>query len=105
MQMPEVFTDRWTVRSGEPLADVGYEHVVGLLLPWRRYNPDVHPTPSEGSPSNIVIGREERHGALLTVSRSSSSPFLDPVELCEMTGELAEAWVALTMARSNPTVD
>jgi hypothetical protein len=95
MGMPEVFTDVWKVCGGSREQIVGYEHVVGLLLPWRRYNKDIRPRPCEGSPSKIDLGPEERHGALLTVSRITSSPSPNSDDLGEMFGELAEAWATL----------
>ena len=85
-------------RNSEPW---GYEHEVSVLIPWRRSNPDVRPEPTGGSPSRILLDPEERHGALLTVCRRSHRAQLTVKEMGEMTGELAEAWVSLTIVPRN----
>jgi hypothetical protein len=97
MQMPEFSVNTYRMRS-TPHGEVrGYEHVVTVLLPWRRYNPQAFPVPCVDSPSRFELGEETRHGAELAVSRLSSDSILTPDTLGEMAGELAEAWVCLTI--------
>lgn len=94
------------VHMGEPLASVvpirrdgqlfGFVHRVSVVLPRRRYRPDVRPVPCDGSPSRIGVDPEERHGALLWAERRSLLDEIDPQEFGEMVGELAESWVLLT---------
>ena len=95
MQLPEIYVDSNKICGGSREDIVGYEHSVFVVMYWRRYDQYGRPQPAEGSPSRIEVGEETRHGALLTVSRSSLDPTPTPVEVAEMTGELAEAWVTM----------
>lgn len=97
VQMPEILTDTLSIRGGSRQDVRGYEHSVSVLLPWRRYIKDARPTPVYGSPSRFELSEETRHGTLLSVIRLSSDPIPSPQEIGEMTGELAEAWVAMTL--------
>ncbi len=44
----------------------------------------------------IELGEETRFGDELIISRTTPQQALRAIELAEMTGELAEAWVAMT---------
>jgi hypothetical protein len=97
MQMPE---PHWTsFKHPEIGSRAGYEHRVMVLLPWRRYNRDVVPRPVTGSPSTIEVGEETRFGTELLVTRDLPESELTSVQRGEMAGELAEAWVTLTILR------
>jgi hypothetical protein len=95
--MPEPQAHTVKLRGPGPDDLRAFEHVLSVLIPWRRNNPDVNPQPTNGSPSRIELDPEERHGVLLSVCRYSRCPQPSAVEIGEMTGELAEAWVALTV--------
>ena len=100
MQLPEVSVNTYKMHTA-PHGEVGdYEHVVSVLLPWRRYLRDAYPLPCDGSPSRIEIGEESRHGTELSVIRPSADAVPSGDELGEMCGELAEAWVFLTLEMS-----
>lgn len=94
MWMGEPQTSVVPIRCGDQV--VGYQHVVSVVLPRRRYRPDVRPVPCDGSPSRIGVDPEERHGALLWVSRVSVVRAIEPEQYGELRGELVEAWVACT---------
>ncbi len=95
--MPEPQAHTVKLRGPGPHDLRAFEHVLSVLIPWRRNNPEAHPEPVPGSPSRIELDPEDRHGVLLSVSRYSPNPQPSTGEIGEMTGELAEAWVALTM--------
>lgn len=77
-----------------------FEHEVSIMLPWRRYNPDVLPKVLPESPSVVSLGQEERFGAELAVRRVSYDAQPSQSMTAEMIGELAECWVFLTMGMS-----
>lgn len=97
MQMPEVSTRTYRIYGSDRQSIRGYEHAVSLVLPWRRYREGFVPIPVEGSPSRIEVDAPERFGTLLTVFRVSRQPFPTDESIAEMTGELAEAWVSMTL--------
>jgi hypothetical protein len=96
MHMGEPHVTRRAVGVRDGSGPVAFEHSVIVLLPYRRYRRRAAPSASTGSPSVIELGEETRFGDELIISRTTSLPSLTPIELAEMTGELAEAWVAMT---------
>ena len=78
-----------------------FEHEVSITLPWRRYNPDVHPRVLPESPSVVSLGQQERFGAELAIRRVSYNPAPTAEMKAEMVGELTEAWVYKTMDMSS----
>ncbi|MDQ1250072.1 MAG: hypothetical protein QG597_4450 [Actinomycetota bacterium] len=96
MHVGEPHVTRRSVGLRDGTGPVAYEHSVIVLLPYRRYRRRAVPSASTGSPSVIELGEETRFGDELIVSRTTSQPSLTVEELAEMTGELAEAWVAMT---------
>ena len=100
MQMPEPrwFTYKLTDSAGDVRA---FEHEVAVLLPYRRYLRDGQPRQVPGSPSVVVVGMEERHGTELSVRRVSYESTPSAETTAEILGELAEAWVFMTLEMTN----
>lgn len=99
MQMPEPHVSAHRVRSASATSPAVFDHRVIVLLPSRRYRRRAIPGAAPGSPSVIELGEQTRFGDELIVGRTTSRPALTAQEQAEMTGELAEAWVALTAWR------
>jgi hypothetical protein len=100
MQMPEPawFTYRLTDTSFGRIR--AYEHEVSVLMPWRRYLRDGQPRLVEGSPSEVMVGEETRHGTQLAVRRVSYDPVPNPDLAADLLGELVECWAFMTMEMS-----
>jgi len=98
MPEPRWFTYKLMDSVGEVRA---FEHEVSVLLPHRRYLRDGHPRLVPGSPSVVFVGVEERHGTELSVRRVSYESRPSAEMTAEILGELAEAWVHMTLAMSN----
>lgn len=96
MQMPDPSWMRFPIRD-EANEIVGWEHSVLVLLPWRRYNRGALAFPVAESPSSIFLGEETRHGTELSIVRRVRASQLPPFVCGQMTGELAEAWVRMTL--------
>jgi len=77
-----------------------YEHEISILLPYRRYLRDVQPRLAAGSPSQVFLGEETRHGAELAIRRVSYEPKPSAEMAAELLGELVEVWVFLTLKMS-----
>lgn len=97
MRMPEPFWFTYELIDSAQLEVEEYEHEVSVTLPWRRYNPDIYPTVLPESLSVVVLGPEERFGAELCIRRVSRDPQPHPEMAAEMLGELAAAWVQMTI--------
>lgn len=78
-----------------------YEHEISVVMPWRRYLPHGMPPLALGSPSEIAVGEETRHGTELAVRRLSYDAAPSEEMQSELLGELAEAWVFMTMDMSS----
>ena len=100
MQMPE---PRWfTYRLMDSVGEVrAFEHEVSVLLPHRRYLRDGQPRQVPGSPSVVFVGVEDRHGTELSVRRVSYGSTPSGETTAEILGELAEAWVHMTLEMTN----
>ena len=96
MQLPEPYWNWLPIRDANQKI-VGYEHSVLVLLPWRRYRREVVPFPIAESPSEIFLGEETRFGVELSVVRRLSCSNLPDFVGGQMEGELAEAWVMMTL--------
>lgn len=99
MPFPSWFTYELVDRAMHEIK--AFEHEVSITLPWRRYNPDVHPRVLPESPSVVSLGQEERFGAELAIRRVSYEPFPCLEMKSEMLGELTEAWVFMTVDMSS----
>lgn len=75
----------------------GFEHVVSVLLPAAPIGRSELVRAATGSPSRIQTRRVGHGQKALSVSRVIGTRELPWDESCEMTGELAEAWAALTI--------
>lgn len=99
MPYPSWFTYELVDRTMHEIK--AFEHEVSVTLPWRRYNPDIHPKVLPESPSVVSLGQEERFGAELAIRRVSYDPSPCVEMKAEMLGELTEAWVCVTMEMSS----
>lgn len=98
MPYPSWFTYELVDRTMNQIK--AFEHEISITLPWRRYNPDVHPKVLPESPSVVSVGQEELFGAELAVRRVSYDSQPSEEMASEMLGELTEAWVYMTMGIS-----
>lgn len=97
MQMPEPSWFTYKLADATRGQIRAYEHEVSVNLPWRRYLREGQPRLVEGSPSVVSVGEETRHGTELAVRRVSYDSRPSEAMGSEMLGELAEAWVFMTV--------